>query len=116
MRSADCFALATQEINLVQEARHSVQLNQIHDVALVCESLEGQLKLLVLVDAAPAEWRLAAAAEQTTAESAQSVLDQVREVVGGKLLLALNVISEVLLDIICKQGILCCVNLLSVTA
>ena len=59
----------------MQEMRHSVQLNQINDVMLFCESLERQLKLMVLVDAAPAEWRLAAAAEQTAAESAQSVLD-----------------------------------------
>ena len=96
--------------------RHSVELSQIHDVLLFCKSLEGQFKLLVLVDAAPAELRLAAAAEQTAAESSQSVLDQVREVVGGKLLLALNVIPEVLLSKCWEQGVLCWVNLLSVAA
>ena len=42
---------------------------------LFCESPECQLELLVLVDVAPAEWRLAAAAEQTAAESAQGKLD-----------------------------------------
>ena len=113
---ANCFALTTQEIHLVKEARYSVQLNHIHDVVLVCKSLDGQLELLVLVDAAPAELGLAAAAEQTAAESAQSVLDQVREVVGGKLLLALNVISEVLLGGCGEQRILCRVNLVSVVA
>ena len=59
----------------MQEVRHPVQLNKIHDVVLFFKSLEGQLKLLVLVDAAPAELRLAAAAEQTAAEGAHRVLD-----------------------------------------
>ena len=59
---------------------------------------------------------LAAAAEQATAESAQSELDQVREVVGGKLLLALDLIFVVLLGRCCKQEILPGVNLLSVSA
>ena len=57
----------------------------------------GQLELLVLVDAAPAELGLAAATEQTAAESSECELDQVREVVGGKLLLALYLVLEVLL-------------------
>ena len=96
--------------------RHSVQLCQIYDVVLFCKSLEGQFKLLVLVDAAPAELRLAAAAEQTAAESAQNELDQIGEVVGGNLLLAVNLVFVVLLDGCCEQGVLCRVNLLSVTA
>ena len=75
MRVTNCFALAAQEVHLVQEARHSVQLNQIHDVVLFCKSLESHFELFVLVDAAFAELGLAAAAEQTTAESAQSFLD-----------------------------------------
>ena len=62
--------LPSQEVNLVQKSRHPVELNQIDDVVLLCESLESQLELLVLVHAVPAELRLAAAAAQTAAESA----------------------------------------------
>ena len=95
----NCFALATQKANLVQKPRHSVQLNQINDVVLLCKSLEGQLKLLVLVDSATTGLGLVAAAEQTAAVSAQSVLDHVREIVYGKLLLALKLVSVSLLVI-----------------
>ena len=87
---ADCFALTTQKIHLVQQARHSVQLNQIDNIVLSCKSLMGQLELLVLVDATPAELGLAAAADQTAAVGAHSVLDQIGEIVCSKLFLALN--------------------------
>ena len=106
MRYVDCFALSSQETHFVQEARHSIQLNQIHDVVLLCKSLDGHLKLLVLVHAALAKLGLAAAAEQTAAKDAQSVLHQIGDVIGGELLLALDVISEVMLGKCWEQGVL----------
>ena len=55
VRMANCFALVPQEVYLVQEARHPVQLNKIDDVVLFCKSLKSQLEFLVLIDAAPQE-------------------------------------------------------------
>ena len=93
----NCFALVAQEVHFVQEARYSIQLDQIHNIELVCKSLEGELKLLVLFDAASTELGFAAAVEQTTAEIAHSELDQVSEVIGGKLLFTLNLVLVALL-------------------
>ena len=73
-------------------------MNQIHDVMLVCKSLEGQLELLILVDAASAELRLSAVVEQTAAQIAQSKLDQVSEIIGSKPPLALNLVFVALLS------------------
>ena len=62
--------LPSQEVNLVQKSRHPVELNQIDDVVLLCESLESQLELLVLVHAALAGFGLEAPAEKAAAEGA----------------------------------------------
>ena len=83
---------------------------------LFCESFEGYLKLLVLVHAAPAELGLAAAAEETAAKSAQSVIDQVREVIRGKRLVALKFVIILLLCKCCEQGVFCRVNMFSANA
>lgn len=55
----------------MEQVRYSVQLNQVDDVVLSCESLESQLKFLVLVDASSAVKPLVATAEQTAAVGVQ---------------------------------------------
>ena len=82
----------------------------------VCESLKGQLEFLVLVDAAPAELGLGATVEQAAAVSAQSVLDQIGEVVGGKLLLALHLVFVALLGGCLEQKVLLRVKLTPIVA
>ena len=62
VRIVHCFALSAQEVYLVQEVRHSVQLNHVHDVMLSYKSFHSQLELLILVDASLAELGLATAA------------------------------------------------------
>lgn len=65
---------------------------------LSCKSIEGHLKLPVLIDATPAELGFAAVAEQTAAVSAKNILGHIGKVVGGKLLLALDLVCVVLLN------------------
>ena len=70
----------------------------MNDIELFVKSLEGELKLLVLFDAASAELRLSAVVEQTAAQIAQSKLDQVSEIIGSKPPLALNLVFVALLS------------------
>ena len=113
---ANCLTLSSNEVYLVQKARHPIELNHIDDVVLFCKSLKSQLKFLVLDDAAPAELRLAAIVQQTATVVAQCVLNHVGKIVGSKRILALDLVFVVLLGGFCEQGVLRRVNLLSVTA